>query len=62
MSDQVDPAANAVELFKAITISLGGNAPASPDELLKLYDRCLQHVGYSNSNKQNDSLRNAHAR
>jgi uncharacterized protein YPO0396 len=57
MSDQADPAANAVELFKAITHSLGDNAPNNAEELLKLYDRCLQHVGYTNSNRQNDSSR-----
>ncbi len=61
MADQSDAALTAVELFRAITTALGENTPDNEDALLRLYDQCLQHVGYSNLNRQNDMSRATNA-
>ena len=57
MAEQSDAALTAVELFKAITVALGEKVPQDQAGMLQLYDQCLQHVGYSNLNRQNDFSR-----
>ena len=57
MPDQSDAALTAVELFKAITLGLGDKGPQDQAGMLQLYDKCLQHVGFSNLNRQNDFSR-----